>query len=185
MNKQKFDTLQEQLHDHHIKRIGNAFTRSPLFLVQVKRIAWGYEEEYSEEHAIYFDDAYYHTSQEFYYDHSFEDPEELEYFLEGNISETAKNIFREDHKGWNLNQLWEWIDCYLPDNEYCFYHGNPRWETINYFITRKQAENFVESKSGKGKPNVRIYVDSLYRSNEFEILLEAIAKGEVVWKGEE
>lgn len=184
MNKQKFNTLQEQLYNHHIKGIGNAFTRSPLFLVQVKKIEWGYEEEYSEEHAIYFDDSYWYTSQEFYDDHSLEEEEELEYFLKG-TSWAAKRFFRESHKDWNLKQLWEWIYYHLPDSEYCFCHGNPRWETINYFITRKQAENFVESKSGKDSLSVRIYVDSLYRSNEFEILLEAIAQGKVVWKGEE
>lgn len=184
MNKQKFDTLQEQLHDHHIKGIGNVFTRSPLFLVQVKKMDWGYEEEYSEEHAIYFDDSYWYTSQEFYDEHSLEEEEELEYFLKG-TSWVAKRFFRESHKDWNLKQLWEWIDYHLPDNEYCFCHGNSRWETINSFITRKQAENFVESKSGKDNPNVRICVDSLYRSAEFETLLEAIAQGKVVWKGEE
>ncbi len=184
MNKQKFDKLQEQLHDHHIKCIGNDATRSPLFLVQVKKVDYGYESEYATEHAIHFDESYYYTADEFYDCHELSTPEELEYFLNGVTSESAKVHFRESYKEWDLFMLMEWVDCCLPDSEYELVHGNYRWETINYFITREQAENFMSAKAGKDNPNTRVIVDSLYRSSEFETLLEAIAEGKLVWKGE-
>ncbi|AGH32237.1 hypothetical protein VPHG_00174 [Vibrio phage 11895-B1] len=189
MDKQEFESLKEQLTDHHVKGIGNSCTASPFYLVQVKRTNWGYEQEYAEHHAIYYDDSYWYDVEDFYKDHELRDEEDMEYFLSNITSEQAKEEFKSEYKVWDLDQLWHWLECHYPDHEYTYVHGNDYWETVNWFLTKESAENFLASKGVKSlKYGVsedgfsRIYIDSLYRSHEIKGLLESVINGNIIWK---
>lgn len=178
MNKQDFEKLKVDLTGHHRKSIGNLYTCNPIFLVRVNKIDWGYEEEYAEHHAIHFDESYWYSGDEFWKDHDLDDPEELEYFLQD--CHGSKDVFKTKCKTWSALDLGHWLECSFKCHEYCMYHGNDRWEIINWFLTREEAEAFVKSKGGD--PEINIYVDSLYRSNQFKGLLDAIIDGKLTWK---
>jgi len=182
MNKEQFEKLRGNLINHHVIGVGNACTASPIYLVRVKKIDWGYEEEFSQHHCIYFDESEWTSVKDFWECHELDDEEELEYFLSSVSNNNAKNFFKECASSWNLSKLWDWLEHWLPNHEYQYLHGNERWETINWFLTREEAENFVKGKGGD--PEINIWVESLYRSGEFRGLMDAICEGKLEWKDE-
>jgi hypothetical protein len=175
VNKEQYEDLQKRLHDQHFKSINNECTASPIYHARHKRISWGYEEEYSEVHAIYHDCEYYYSAEDFIDSWNLKDEEELEYFLDQTESVAAQNHFKEKYLTWELHEIWEWIDYHIKGHEYAWVHGNYEYETVNTFITHEAAEAYVKAKGGQ------IWIDSLYRSGEFRNLLEAIANGKLVW----
>lgn len=181
MNKQQFEKLRDNLHDHHIKGIGNACTRSPVYLVKKKVIDWGYEEEYAERSQIYcsYDESSFDSVKEFVDDYS--DDGEWEYVFE-NTDYEDKNDFLLCHK--DLYDVYRTMEELQPYNGWMYLHGRERWETVEIFLTKEGAEEYIEKRGIRGE-NCMIYVDSLWRSYEFVELLEGVAKGEIIWGGED
>ena len=102
------------------------------------------------------------------------DDDEWEYIFEGTDYE-SKSEFEEYHQ--DLSDVQSTMSLMQPYNGWELIHGNERWETINWFLTRPAAEKFVKAKGGD--VDLNIWVDSLYRSGEFKSLLEAVANGEL------
>ena len=180
MDKQSFEKLKSNLIDHHINFIGNDSTYAPIYLARVEETIWGFQEEYAQEHTLGccdWEGDGYDTVQEFVEDY---DEEEWDYVF-GLSDYTTKEVFLQHHT--SLQDIADTMQQLQPYNGWEVYHGNKQWKTINWFLTREAAENFVIAKGGDPKKNV--WVDSLYRSGGFRGLLEAIAKGDLVWKGDE
>jgi hypothetical protein len=177
MNKVSFEQLQTRLHKHHILHEDNLCTAAPIYLVQAKKIDWGYEEDYAELHQLYnsCDERGYDSVEEFVDDY---DEEEWEYLFE-NTDYESKEDFLECHADlYDVCSTLKQLDTY---GGWSYLNGNPRWETHDIFLTMDDANKYIDGKGIRGE-NCRIYVDSLYRSYEFRGLLESIAKGELVWK---
>lgn len=181
MDRQQFGQLKYNLDQHHNKCVGNSCTSAPLFLVRVKKIDWGYEEEYADYHCLrncdWEGEIGIESVQEFMGSY---DEEEWEYIFEGTNYEDKKN-FEDFHQ--DLNDIQNTMTQIQPDSGWELIHGNERWETVNWFLTRPAAEEFVKAKGGD--VDLNIWVDSLYRSGEFRNLLEAVANGELILDQEE
>lgn len=180
MDKQGFEKLKDNLINHHINCIGNDGTYAPIYLARVEETVWGFQEDYAQEHTLGYCDwegCGYNTVQEFVDSY---DEEDWGYVF-GLSDYPNKEFFLEDHT--SLEDVASTMRYLQPNNGWEVYHGNKQWKTVNWFLTRGAAENFVIGKGGN--PDENVWVDSLYRSSEFRGLLEAIAKGDLVWKGDE
>lgn len=179
MSKQQFEHLKEQLINHHRKYIDNDCTADPVFVVKTKQIEWGYEEEYSEVHALYYDCEYYYSVEDFLSGYDDEELEELfegvEYFSPDKLRNMSMESFVEYVEEHNINYL----------NETYITHGNYKWVTHNMFLTREAAEEYVNLRcGGMDNPNVNIWTESWYRNYEMMDLLNSIMDGKLVWKEE-
>tara|TARA_R100000541_G_C1897352_1_gene83954 strand:+ start:17369 stop:17911 length:543 start_codon:yes stop_codon:yes gene_type:complete len=177
MNKESYEKLQTRLHKHHILHEDNLCTAAPIYLVQAKKVDWGYEEEYAELHQLYnsCDESGYDSVEEFVDDY---DEEEWRYLFKNTYC-LSKKDFLECHT--NLYDAYQTLEQIDPHGGWSYLHGNPRWETHNIFLTMDDANKYIDGKYIRGE-NCRVYVDSLCRSYEFRGLLESIAKGELVWR---
>lgn len=178
MNKQQFEQLKYNLDQHHNKCVGNSCTAAPIFLVRVKKIDWGYEEEYAEYHCLrdcnWEGELGIESVQEFM---DCYDDDEWECIFEG-TDYKSKSEFEDYHQ--DLMDVQSTMQQIQPYNGWELMHGNERWETINWFLTRTAAEKFVKAKGGD--VDLNLWVDSLYRSGEFKGLLEAVANGELKYE---
>ena len=180
MNKGTFEQLQTRLHKHHVLHEDNLYTAAPIYLVQVKKIDWGYEEEYAELHQLHNSccESTFGSVEEFIDDY---DEDEWEYLFE-NTDYEYKEDFVLCHP--DLDAVCNTLDQIDPHGGWSYVHGNSRWETHEIFLTMDDANAYIEGEHIR-EDTCRVYVGSLYRSYEFSGLLEAIAKGDLTWKEKE
>lgn len=179
-NKQDFLHLKHELIKHHRKGIDNDCTADPVFVVKTKQVEWGYEEEYSEVHALCYDCETYESVEDFLEDYEDEELTEMfegvEYFSPDNLRNMSMDRFIDYVEEYNIEYF----------SEVYMIHGNYKWVTHNMFLTRESAEEYVERRcGGLDNPNVNIWVESWWRNYEMKNLLKAIMDGKLVWNEEE
>ena len=183
-NKQDFLHLKHELIKHHRKCIDNDCTADPVFVVKTKQVEWGYEEEYAEVHALYYDCETYESVEDFLYGY---DPSDLVTMCKG-TEKSPDDLLEMDIKDFRDFLEYEIVDEWYKENlspEVYMIHGNYKWVTHNMFLTRESAEEYVERRcSGLDNPDVNIWVESWWRNYEMKNLLKAIMDGKLVWNEE-
>lgn len=178
-SKQDFLHLKHELIKHHRKCIDNDCTADPVFVVKTKQVEWGFEEEYAEVHALYYDCDFYYSVEEFLEDYEDEELTEMfegvEYFSIYKLRNMCMTKFVDYVEEHNIEYFSE---VYIA-------HGNYKWVTHNMFLTRESAEDYVNQRcGGLDNTDVNIWVESWYRNYEMKNLLKAIMDGKLIWNEE-
>jgi hypothetical protein len=166
LTKKAFDEFINRLKFHNIgKGVKDHGTRSPLFLVQQLVREYGIGKEYCEKWAIV--DGHFEAE--------FDSVEDLfDCIDEDEIKAIIGNHTIEDFLGLSS-------DCQLAAleaNEYSKHYYIEKWKYVNCHLTKEAAEFFIEEHKWSYK-ELRISVDSLCRSPEFEMIINGLISGKI------
>jgi hypothetical protein len=174
MTEDYFNDFIKRLKYHNIgDGVDDHCTANPIFNVMKRRIISGIDFDYTDNRLIYsLDDTdyYFRSYQEFY----------------NNLDEQDKLKLDK------LSQVWSRdVFLNLNDNDKIYVIGRfdedlnvvgfeEEWEYVNSHLTREGAEDFI--KACKNKENYEIHVESLCKCKEFNMIIEALLQGKLVYK---
>ncbi len=140
-------------------------TAAALFTAQVKRVTYGYEQDYAEGRVILLEDSCWFTPNEYWND--LDDEERAE--LDAEVQELRGRGFLELDEDNQFDFLGERDDHTVTG-------WNSHWEVVSSHFTKEAAEAFIERKR-HDYGELRVFVECQHYAWEFEAIKEAIISG--------
>lgn len=167
---QEFVSELQESHDKH-----NCSTRDPIWMVQQLQKTWGVDPDYYDESKWIVDgEAKYGTAEELFKDQDAEVRHEINDFC---LKDS--NVLFDDLDGDESSQdelLENFATKFNYDWNKVYYTEN--WENIQAFVTRHGADRFIKCH-GHNYKELRVYVESMWRSPQLNNLIQAVLEGEL------
>lgn len=166
----RWQTLVTELVDSHENH--NCSTRDPIWMVQEKKKVFGLDSDYSDEYKWIDDDCEYSSALDLFNSQSAHVKHEINGFALEDQNELFEDLSDEDQEevldlvAANLN--YNWSKVYYKEE----------WVSIQAFLTRHDADRFI-IRQGHNYGELRVYVESLWRSPQLNAIVQAILAGEL------
>ena len=167
---QNFVAELQESHDEH-----NCSTRDPIWMVQELQKTWGMDSDYSDSFKWVVDgESEYKSAQVLFDDLDAHGRHEVNEFClkDGDIlfddldgDESSQDELLERFAD-ELN--YDWSKVYYSEN----------WVTVQAFLTRQDADRFIGRHNHNFK-ELRVYVESMWRSPQLNNLIQAVLEGEL------
>ncbi|HIN56140.1 MAG TPA: hypothetical protein EYM92_04185 [Acinetobacter pittii] len=147
-------------------------TRDPIWMVQEKTKVFGLDSDYSDEYKWIDDDSEYSSALDLFNDQSAHVKHEINGFALDDKDELFEELSDEDQEevldlvAANLN--YNWSKVYYKEE----------WVSIQTFLTRHDADRFIV-RQGHNYGELRVYVESTWRSPQLRDVIQAILDGEL------
>lgn len=167
---QEFVAELQESHDKH-----NCSTRDPIWMVQELQRTYGIDSEYSDKsHWIMDGEGNYETAQCLFESLDADERHDINAYVlkESKIlfddldgDESSQDDLLE---GYARSKELNWEKIYYVEN----------WVNVHVFATRHDADRFIK-RQGYNYKELRVYVESLWRSPQLCDLMQAILDGEL------
>ena len=154
----------------------NCSTAYPIWMVQEKRVIHGMDSGYADEFNWITDggDSIYKTSQELFENLDASGRHEINEFFLKNYDLLFDDLDGDAHaQDECLEEFaekfnYDWVKAYFVEE----------WINIQAFLTRQDADRYIKRQS-HNHGELRVYVESLWRSPHLKNLVQAILDGEL------
>ncbi len=167
---QEFLAELQESHDKH-----SCSTSEPIWMVQELKRTYGMDSDYSDQSVWVVDnESKYKTAQELFESLDASDQHKVNEFC----LEQSEVLF-DDLDGFVFSQdeMLEDFDAKYGCNWSRYYYVE-KWVTVQAFITRHDADRFIKKQS-HNYGELRVYVESMWRSPQLGNLIQAVLDGEL------
>lgn len=176
LNQETFEDFVNRLkYDRFGKGVEYHYTRDPIFIVERLNRIYGYDLDCVDSYAVIIDDSCWDSIEKFYNECDDDIKQSLELFIASNTSYV---------NGFLNAPTFEQMYAIESIDGARISGYQDVWEYVCSHFTREAADAFIKRKSHDYPLGLRIYVDSQSYCWEFNAIVDAIAKGNIIWKSE-
>ena len=167
LTQELYDNFLERLrYDCHGPGVDDHYTANALFIIQEKILITGIDLQYAEGKVLLVDDSEYFSIDEYY--QSLDDDERELLDIQANALYNNSVLKLEEYQKWRLV---DGMDNHTVTG-YC-----ELWNYLNCHFTKHAAKKYIAENGHKHKRELRIYVESQYRCDEFNMIKDAMILG--------
>lgn len=160
-------------HDVAGEGVKDHYTADPIFIVQARKEIAGIDRDYTDKLLVFVDDCTWYSPQEYWNDLDEHGRESLD----------RKSVEEEGASFLGLDEASQWsiLDA-LPDHTVTGW--DEKWEYVSAHMTKDAAEAFIKRKGHDYRNGLRVYVESQCYSWEYNTIVAALMRGDLVLKGQ-
>ncbi|WP_168389485.1 hypothetical protein [Acinetobacter indicus] len=166
-----WQNLISELIESHKKH--NCSTANPIWMVQEKKITYGMDSGYADESKWIIDGDYEYVSAQELFDGL---DAAVKHEVNGYSVKEHDELFNDLEED-DQDEILETVASELNYDWSKFYYVED-WVNVQAFLTRHDADRFIKRQSHH-YGELRVYVESLWRSPQLKDLVQAILDGEL------
>lgn len=161
-------------HDVEGEGVKHHYTADAIFIVQARVEVAGIDRDYTDKLLVFVDESTWYSPQEYW--------DDLDEHGRESLDRKAVEEEGSSFLGLDVPSQWDILDD-LPDHTVTGW--DERWEYVSAHMTKDAADAFVKRKGHDYRKGLRVYVESQCYSWEYNAIINALMRGDLVLKGQQ